>query len=190
MKAIGYIRVSTDEQAASGLGLADQRQRITAYAAMRGLELVDIIADEGVSGGKPIADRPGGAVLLKALRAGKASAVIVLKLDRGFRNAADCLGTVGAWDKRGIGLHIVDLGGTAVDTSSAMGRFMLTVLAGAAEMERNLIAERTRAAMRQKRERGERASRIAPFGYVRGRRPGGAERRRASGYHRNPSAAR
>ena len=49
--ALGYVRVSTDEQAASGLGLADQRAHIEAYATMRGLMLADIVADEGVSGG-------------------------------------------------------------------------------------------------------------------------------------------
>ncbi len=163
--AIGYIRVSTDEQTASGLGLADQRTRIEAYCAMRRLELAAIIADNGVSGGKPLASRPGGAELLGALRKRQAAHVVLLKLDRGFRHAADCLATVEAWQRKGVTLHIVDLGGNATDTASAAGKFMLTVLAGAAEMERNLTCERTRAALHVKRLRGERISRYAPFGY-------------------------
>ena len=163
--AIGYIRVSTDEQTASGLGLADQRARIEAYCALRRLELTAIIADNAVSGGKPLASRPGGAELLRALRKRQAAHVVLLKLDRGFRHAADCLATVEAWQRKGVTLHIVDLGGNATDTASAAGKFMLTVLAGAAEMERNLTRERTRAALHVKRLRGERISRYAAFGY-------------------------
>jgi len=160
------VRVSTAEQAVSGLGLADQRTRIEAYCTMRGLELVKIVADDnGCSGGKPLAVRPGGGKLLAALRRREADAVVILKLDRGFRNAGDCLATVEQWERKAVTLHVVDLGGNAIDTASAAGKFMLTVLAGAAEMERNLGRERTRAALAIKRQRGERISRYAPYGF-------------------------
>ena len=162
--AIGYIRVSTEEQTSSGLGLADQRLRIEAYCRLRGLELTRIISDAAVSGGRPLASREGGAELVSALRRRDGRNVVMLKLDRGFRNAADCLLTVEDWERRGVTLHIIDLGGNAIDTASAAGKFMLTILAGAAEMERNLTRERTRAAMHVKRQRGERISRYAPFG--------------------------
>ncbi len=89
--AIGYIRVSTEEQTSSGLGLADQRSRIEAYCRLRGLELTTIISDAGVSGGRPLASRAGGAELVSALRRRDVRNVVMLKLDRGFRNAADCL---------------------------------------------------------------------------------------------------
>ncbi len=106
---------------------------------MRNLDLVEIVADPGVSGGKPLASREGGQRLLAALQhRGGARSVVMLKLDRMFRNAGDCLATVEAWERSGIALHVVDLGGNAIDTTSAAGRFMLVVLAGAAEMERNL----------------------------------------------------
>lgn len=164
-RAVGYVRVSTDEQAASGLSLADQRNRIAAYCRMRGLDLARTIADEAVSGGTPLARRPGGSELLGSLRSRRDAHVVMLKLDRGFRNAADCLATVERWQRRRITLHIIDLGGNAIDTASAAGKFMLTVLAGAAEMERNLTRERTRAALAVKRARGERISRFAPLGY-------------------------
>lgn len=173
MAAVGYARVSTDEQASSGVSMDDQRTRIGAYAALRGLT-VRIIEDAGVSGGKPLATRPGGAALLRAVAARQASHVIVLKLDRGFRNAGDCLATVEDWERRGVALHVVDLGGNAIDTASAAGKFMLTILAGAAEMERNLTRERTRSAMHVKRQRAERISRHAPFGF-RLARAGGLE---------------
>ncbi len=75
----------------------------------------------------------------------------MLKLDRMFRNAGDCSNTVEKWDKAAIALHVIGLGGNAIDTTSAAGRFMLVVLAGAAEIERNLTRERIRSAMAVKR---------------------------------------
>ena len=162
-KAIAYIRCSTQEQADSGLGLDAQRERIRAYCTLRGLELVKMTTDAGVSGGKPLAARGGGKELLDAIKRRRASAVVMLKLDRGFRNAGDCLTTIEDWDKADIALHVVDLGGNAIDTTSAAGRFMLVVLAGAAEMERNLTRERTRSAMAIKRANGQRIGTI-PYG--------------------------
>ena len=165
--AIGYVRVSTDEQAQSGLGLADQLERIRQYAALKGFKLVEITEDNGISAGKPLASRDGGKKLLDALKRRKAKAVIIIKLDRAFRNAADCLTTVEQWDRQSVALHIIDLGGNAIDTTSAAGKFMLTVLAGAAEMERNLTRERTKAALRVKKSRGERVTRRdrVPYGF-------------------------
>ncbi len=164
MNAIGYVRCSTQEQVDSGLGLEAQETRIKAYCAMRNLGLVQIITDAGVSGGKPLASRQGGKQLLMAISKKKTKAVVMLKLDRMFRNAGDCLTTIEAWDKSGLALHVVDLGGNAIDTTSAAGRFMLVVLAGAAEMERNLISERTKSAMAIKRANGQRVGAV-PFGY-------------------------
>ncbi len=164
MKAIGYIRCSTQEQADSGLGLDAQAQRIRAYCGMKDLDLVEIITDAGVSGGKPLAKRDGGLQLLEAIRARKADAVVMLKLDRMLRNAGDCLATVERWERKNVALHVVDLGGNAIDTTSAAGRIMLVVLAGAAEMERNLTRERTRSAMAVKRANGQRIGSI-PYGH-------------------------
>jgi DNA invertase Pin-like site-specific DNA recombinase len=152
------------EQADSGLGLEAQAERIAAYCRMRGLTLMETITDAGVSGGKPLAQREGGQRLLEALKSYRAAAVVMLKLDRMFRNAGDCLTTVERWEKAGIALHVVDLGGNAINTTSAAGRFMLVVLAGAAEMERNLTRERTRSAMAVKRANGQRIGRI-PYGF-------------------------
>jgi DNA invertase Pin-like site-specific DNA recombinase len=90
--------------------------------------------------------------------------VVAYKLDRLFRDCADCLAVTATWDRRDVSLHLVDLGGQAIDTATAMGRFFLTVMAGAAEMERNLIRERTTAALAHKAARGERVGQV-PFGY-------------------------
>lgn len=164
MKAIGYARCSTNEQADSGLGLEAQSERIRAYCTMRNLSLADLVVDAGVSGGKPLASRDGGQRLLSALKGREAESVVMLKLDRMFRNAGDCLSTVEKWERAGVALHVVHLGGNAIDTTSAAGRFMLVVLAGAAEMERNLTRERTRSAMAVKRANGQRIGTV-PYGF-------------------------
>ena len=73
----------------------------------------------------------------------KVGHIVALKLDRLFRDAADALHQSRAWDKAEIALHLVDMGGQSLNTASAMGRFFLNMMAGVAELERNLIAERT-----------------------------------------------
>ena len=163
--AIGYVRVSTEEQANEGVSVGAQIAAIRAYAAMRGLHLVDVVVDAGVSGGKPLSARDGGGRVLEMVRAKKVVAVISYKLDRLFRDASDCLGVTSSWDRAGVALHLVDMGGQAIDTSTAMGRFFLTVMAGAAEMERNLVRERTRAAMQHKKAKGEYTGGRVPFGF-------------------------
>lgn len=158
--AIGYVRASTTEQETT---LQAQAEALRAYCTLRGLELVELIEDAGVSGSVPLAQRPAGCRVAPALKLHKAKHVVGLKLDRLFRDAADALAQTRAWDKTGIALHLCDMGGGSVDTSSPMGRMMLTMLAGFAEFERSLIAERTRSAMQHMRGRGLRIGAI-PFG--------------------------
>jgi site-specific DNA recombinase len=152
--AVGYIRVSTDDQADSGLSLEHQESRIRAYANANGLDLVGIVRDEGVSAGKTFASRRGGAEVL-ALRARH---IVALKLDRLFRNTADALTEATSWDKAGVGLHLIDVHGSTVNTKTAMGRMFFTMMAGFAELERGLISERTASAMQTKKARGEAVS--------------------------------
>src|SRR6516162_11381766 len=101
--ALGYVRVSSDEQADSGLGLEAQRQRIRAYAELKDLRLVEVFEDPGVSGGKELNTRPGGARLLEAARRHKA-VVVVARLDRLFRSVADAALTIADFDRRGVEL--------------------------------------------------------------------------------------
>jgi len=165
-KTIGYARVSTEEQVAEGVSLEAQAERIRAYCQLNGLELTGIVTEEGVSAGKPLAEREGGQELLQALQSDGIRHVVALKLDRLFRDAIDCLTVVRDWDRAGIALHLIDQGGQAVNTQSAMGRFFLTIMAGVAEMERNLIGERTKIALQHKRRNGK-VYGPEPFGYRR-----------------------
>lgn len=163
-KAVGYVRVSTDEQAREGVSVDAQNEKIRAYCSLRDLELVEVIEDLGVSGGKPLSARLGGAKVLDMVKDKEVNTVVAVKLDRAFRDAADCLMVTKEWDKAEVAFHVIDLGGTSVDTKSAAGRFMLTVLAGAAEMERNLIRERTAAAMSYMKKKGQRVGTV-PYGF-------------------------
>jgi DNA invertase Pin-like site-specific DNA recombinase len=104
--------------------------------------------------------------LLKAIATGRARHVVALKLDRLFRDAEDALSQTKAWDKAGVALHLVDLGGQAINTASAMGRFFLNMMAGFAELERNLIAERTQQALAHKKA-NRRAYAPTPYGFKR-----------------------
>jgi DNA invertase Pin-like site-specific DNA recombinase len=154
-RAIGYVRVSTSEQAQYGVSLEAQEARLQGYSQMKGLTLVKIIREGGISGGKPLAERPGGQELLRLVTRKQVQHVVALKLDRLFRDAEDALHQTKAWDRTEAALHLVDMAGSAIDTSSAMGRFFLTMLAGMAEMERNVTAERTATALQYKRMQHE-----------------------------------
>lgn len=89
MAVYGYLRVSTDRQADEGESLGTQQRVVEGYAMMNGLSLDSIFVERGVSGSKPLGDRPEGARLVAALKPG--DAVITPKLDRMFRSALDAL---------------------------------------------------------------------------------------------------
>lgn len=152
-KAACYLRVSTEEQAQEGVSLDAQEKKLNSYCRMANLEVIKLILEEGVSGGKELSTRPGGSDLLQLVEKKQINNIVTLKLDRLFRNTENALREISNWDKRGIALHIVDLGGQTLNTSSAMGRFFITIMAGIAELERNLIAERTTTALEHMKEK-------------------------------------
>ncbi len=160
-RAIGYIRVSTDDQAEHGISLEVQRTKIRQYCDLNDMDLVEIIEDAGISA-KNITGRPGFQRALQKLRGGQASALVIYKLDRAFRSTVDALEVAQEMNKSGRALHSVM---EKLDTASAIGEFFFTLLASLAQMERRLIGERTAAAMRQKKANGEKISSQAPYGY-------------------------
>jgi DNA invertase Pin-like site-specific DNA recombinase len=159
MKAIGYIRVSTEDQAREGISLDAQKAKIEAYAAINDLALVEVIRDEGASG-KDL-EREGMANLLDLVESGKVEAVIVYKLDRLSRRTLDTLSLIEKLESKGIAFHSIS---EKVDTKSATGKFFLTIISAVAQMERDLIAERTKDALVHKKQIGEWTGRI-PFGF-------------------------
>ncbi len=164
--AVCYVRVSTDEQAREGVSLAAQEERLRGYCMMSGLTLDTLIREEGVTARYSLAHRPGGKEMLRLVRTRQVQHIVGLKLDRLFRDTEDCLRQTREWDKAGITLHLLDLGGQAVNTSSPMGRMMLTMVSAFAELERNLIAERTATALQHKKQNGQVYS-PTPYGYER-----------------------
>lgn len=143
-KVIGYVRVSTGEQADSGNGLDAQRAAITAECARRGWELVEIIADAGTSGSVPFADREGGAQVLAALRARQATGLIVAKLDRLSRSVPDFGGFLEIARRARWALVALDFD---LDTSTPSGELVANIMISVAQWERRIIGQRTREAM-------------------------------------------
>jgi len=164
-RALCYTRVSTLEQSKFGFSLDAQEQRLRAYCQVAGLEVADLLREEGVSASISLAKRPAGAKLLQWMDSGVGH-VVCLKLDRLFRDAEDALRQTKAWDRAGIALHLVDMGGQSLSTGSAMGRMFLTLMAGCAELERNLVAERTASVLAHKKQQGH-VYNHTPYGFER-----------------------
>jgi DNA invertase Pin-like site-specific DNA recombinase len=138
---LGYLRVSSEAQAESGLGIAAQRASIEAEAQRRGWE-VEFIEDAGVSA--KTLDRPGMASALAKLTAGEANTLVVSRLDRLARSMANFTDLMARAHREGWAIVALDLG---VDTSTAEGELMANVRASFAAYERRLISIRTKEAL-------------------------------------------
>jgi len=159
-KAVGYVRVSTAGQAADGASLEAQRARIAATAAAAGLELVAVHADEGLSG-KRADNRPGLVAALDAACRQRA-VLVVYSLSRMSRSVTDTLTIIERLDKAGAGLVSIT---ESIDTTSAAGRMMVTMISAFAAFERELTSERTATVLAHKRSQGQRTGTV-PFGYT------------------------
>jgi site-specific DNA recombinase len=163
-KAIGYVRVSTDEQVAHGHGLDLQERAIRAFAESQGYELLDVVADPGVSGATRPFDRAGFKRLLEAAR-GTCSILLVWKFDRLARQIVYAVTAVTELSAQ-YGLQIRSVT-EPIDTATPMGRTIFAVLAGMAEQERHVVTERTWHGRKEKATKGGFAGGGAPFGYRR-----------------------
>jgi site-specific DNA recombinase len=150
MKVIGYIRVSTDEQAQGGVSLEAQRAKLEQYAELYDLDLVDVIIDAGVSAKN--LNRDGLRAALSALDSGQAAGLLVAKLDRLTRSVRDLSDLLEKWFGTRFALLSV---AEKVDTSSAAGRMILNIMATVSQWEREVIGERTSAALQHKIAQGQ-----------------------------------
>ena len=160
-RCYGYCRVSTVAQADEGESLDVQQRQLAGYAQMNGLTIDRVFVERGVSGSKPIADRPQGAALLAALQPG--DVLITPKLDRMFRSALDALNVLGSLRKGGISLHMIDLGGDV--TGNGVSKLVFTILSAVAEAERDRTRERVTETKRDQRQRGRYLGGTPPFGW-------------------------
>jgi len=159
MKAIGYVRVSTDKQAEQGVSLEAQEAKIRAMVTVQGASLLEVIVDGGESAKN--LNRPGLQRLLALVESGKVEAVIVAKLDRLTRSVKDLCGLLELFEKRKVALISV---AESLDTGSAAGRLVITIMGAVSQWEREAIGERTRDALKHKRTSGERVGNIR-FGF-------------------------
>ena len=157
--AIGYIRVSTEQQANEGVSLDAQRAKIEAWCTHNGYELAQVYVDAGISG-KSMDKRPGLQDALKSLK--KGMALVSYSLSRLARSTKDAISIGETVAKRKA--DMVSLS-EQIDTTTAAGRMMFQMLAVLAEFERNLTAERTTSALQHKKATGQKYTNITPYGF-------------------------
>jgi DNA invertase Pin-like site-specific DNA recombinase len=160
MRAVAVVRVSTDEQAEHGVSLDQQRAKIEAYCSVYEIDLVAVEVDAGLSAKN--LNRPGLQRALAMLKRGEVDALIVAKLDRLTRRTRDLLDLVERHfaDGKRVLLSVHE----KIDTSSAAGRMILTVLGALAQFEREQIADRVRGAMAHLAAQGKYTGGI-PYGH-------------------------
>jgi len=158
-KAIGYIRVSTEQQANEGVSLEAQKSRITVWCVANGYELVDVFVDAGISGGS-MKNRHGLQTALDSIK--RDMVLVVYSLSRLARSTKDAINISETISKKKGGLVSLT---ENLDSTTATGKMMFEMLAVLASFERNLIGERTRTALAQKKSKGEVYTAVTPFGY-------------------------
>lgn len=164
MKAYGYIRVSTRDQAEGGQSLPAQRDAIQRYYEYmlkpKGIEWGGIVEEEAVTASRPLCRRPNGGKMSSCLDRG--DWVLFSKLDRGFRCTRDLLATVHAWRERGVHCRFLDID---VDTSTAAGQLHLTIMGAVAQFERSRLSERIKSMHAFKKAQGLFAHGTPPLGW-------------------------
>ena len=160
MKSYGYIRVSTAGQADNGVSLDAQREKIETWCKANGFRLVEVFTDRGLSA-KRADNRPALQRAIKAATQRKGAALVVYSLSRLARSTKDAIAIAERLDKAGADLVSLS---ERIDTTSAAGKMVFRMLAVLAEFERDLVSERTIAALAHKRANGQRTGTI-PYGF-------------------------
>jgi len=160
MRVIAYCRVSTTDQADSGVSLDAQQFKTAAYAALYGLDIVETVID--AESAKTL-DRKGLRRALGLLRANKADGLLIVKLDRLTRSVADWQVLIDDYFGEKAGKQLFSVA-DSIDTRTAAGRLVLNVLLSVAQWERETTAERTREALQHKIRNNERVGKVR-FGY-------------------------
>jgi site-specific DNA recombinase len=160
MKAVDYGRVSTDEQARQGYSIESQKELNKKFIDSQSWTHVDSYIDDGYSA-KDL-NRPAMQRLIKGAKEKKFDVVVFYKLDRLVRSVSDLDKLLKIFDANNIGIRSVT---EPFDTTTAMGRFLITLVAAIAQWERETISERVFVNMTKKATLGERNGGKAPFGY-------------------------
>ena len=150
MRAVGYIRVSTEEQVKDGVSLDNQRRRIEAFCVAKEWELTHIYVDEGKTGSN--LNRDGINELIADCKSGEYDVVVIYKLDRLTRSVKDLGSLIEIFEKSGVAFSSVS---DNFDTTTANGKLVLNILGSVAQWERDIIAERTKDALAHKKDQRE-----------------------------------
>lgn len=162
MKAVIYARFSPRPNAHESMSIATQLDRARQYCAAHGHAIAGEFTDEATSG-KDTARRPGLQAAMRAvLEMGEEVTLVVYSLSRLARSVKDAL--LLAEDLDDAGANLTSLS-EQIDTSTAMGRAFFHILAVLAELERELVVERTRDAMLRHQAAGRRMSALPPYGW-------------------------
>jgi DNA invertase Pin-like site-specific DNA recombinase len=156
--AVGYVRVSTDEQQ---LGPEAQRRALERHCKAHGLRLVAVLDDLGASGGLDLDKRPGFMAALEQLRTHGAGVLLVHRRDRLARKVELAVAATRLVEREGATVHAVE--GVSNDATPE-GELMRNIADAFAQYERALISTRTRAALAVKKARGERTGQV-PYGW-------------------------
>ena len=161
--AVIYIRVSSERQV-KGYSLEGQKQYLTECATRRGMNVLRVYVEEGKSG-KSIEGRTAFQEMLDDIKCGKEQIdyVMVFKLSRFGRNARDVLNSLEFIMNHGVHLMCVEDG---LDSSTSMGKMMITILGAVAELERENIIAQTLLGRETKAKKGGWCGGFAPYGYV------------------------
>lgn len=166
IKAVGYARVSGHQQRDQGISLEYQQEMIKTYCKLNNLELIEIVVDGARSAYKQELDRRSdGRRVMELVGVDQATAVVALRLDRLFRSQDGCTRIIGGWTKEGVALHLIDLGGSAVDTSTPIGKLVLYALVTMAQLESQAKSERMKDVWAHVKKSGRILGNTAPFGF-------------------------
>ncbi|GGD05089.1 recombinase family protein [Pontibacillus salipaludis] len=160
MKVAIYVRVSTVEQAKEGFSIAAQKQRLQAYCESQNWDIVGYFVDEGISAKN--VQRPELLRMMEFIKQGTIDTVLVYKLDRLTRSVLDLYEMLKVFDKYNCKFKSAT---EVYDTTSAMGRMFITLVAALAQFERENLAERVSMGMSEKARQGKWSTHRPPFGY-------------------------
>lgn len=160
MKVAIYVRVSTDEQAKEGYSIPAQQRKLKSFCISQDWEIADLYIDEGKSA-KDM-NRPDLKRLLQDIEAGKVECVLVYRLDRLTRSVFDLYKLLETFDKYGCKFKSAT---EVYDTTTAMGRMFITIVAALAQWERENTAERVSFGFAEKARQGKYPLNFRPFGY-------------------------
>ncbi|MES1052030.1 recombinase family protein [Bacillus thuringiensis] len=161
MRCAIYTRVSTEEQASEGYSISAQKNRLTSFCEAQDWDIVGYYVDEGISAKNT--NRPEPKRMIEHIEKGLIDCVLVYRLDRLTRSVSDLYELLKIFDKHDCKFKSAT---EVYDTTTAIGRLFITIIAALAQWERENIGERIRVGQQEKVRQGKYTSARKPYGYA------------------------